>query len=456
MQQPWRTGRSNPRLSRSIGILTAGLLLCAGAAARSQATVPHTTIVHAGRLLDRPGQASRGPSSIVIVDGRISEITAGFLDRPGATVIDLRDRFVLPGLIDSHVHISFEFTPALRTAFAERDPADFALAGAAYAGKTLQAGFTTVRDLGSPSGVALALRDAIEVGRIAGPTILAAGQMISATAGHADLRGFNALAAQAASSGYLGVACDGPSECMKRVREQAKAGADVIKLAVTGGVLSESKAGLSLQMDGAELAAAVSAARQQGLPVAIHAHSKAGIEAAIAAGVDSIEHGSFLDDQSAALVQRSGAFLVPTLTAVTGAAEQARAGRLSAPMAAKALSADQAARKGVAIAVRNGIPIAFGTDSGITPHGQNAREFALLVAAGLSPAEAVASATTNAASLLGRSDRIGSVEVGKDADLIAVANDPTVDVEALGKIEFVMRRGIVHRIGGRPMAFIAR
>lgn len=451
-----RFGRVSRRIILLLPILLIVRLDNQSLAAQAGASGPEVTIIQAGHMLDRPGSALKGPSSIVIAEGKIIEVAEGYIERPNAKIVDLRDRFVMPGLIDTHVHITFEFSPSLRSAFAERNPADFVLAGTVYANRTLQAGFTTVRDLGSPSGVALSLRDAIEAGRVAGPTVLAAGQMISATAGHADLRGFNNLTAAGARENYVGVTCDGPAECMKRVREQARAGADVIKLAVTGGVLSDSKAGLSLQMVDDEAGAAVTAAHQQGLRVAAHAHSKSGIEAALSAGVDSIEHGSFLDNASAALFKRSGAYLVPTLTAVTGAAEQARMGKLSPEMAEKALSAHQAATTGVRIAVSKDIPIAFGTDSGITPHGQNAREFELLVSAGLSPSEAIASATTIAAALLGRSDRIGTIEVGKDADLIAVDGNPTVNIGLLSNVIFVMRRGAIHRLEGRPVAFSAR
>lgn len=422
------------------------------AAAQVAAGPTNVTVIHAGRLLDRPGLPSRGPSSIVVSGGKVQAVLDGFVVQPNAKVIDLRNSFVLPGLIDAHVHIAIEFSPSLRSSIAERSPASFALDGAAYASRTLQAGFTTVRDLGSPSSVALALRDAVEANRISGPTILAAGRMISATAGHADLRGFNESTAEGAREGYLGIACDGADDCRKRVREQIRASVDVIKLAVTGGVLTESQGGLAQQMSDVEIAAAVSAAKQYGLRVAAHAHSKEGINAALTAGVDSIEHGSFLDEASVPLFIKSRAYLVPTLTAVTTAAEQARAGRLPPLIAKKALDAQAAAVRGVHIAVRAGIPIAFGTDSGISRHGENAREFALLVAAGLSPDQAISSATTTAAVLLGRADRIGSIEPGKDADVIAVKGNPTEDVMSLRRVDFVMRRGIVHRLEGKPVA----
>jgi imidazolonepropionase-like amidohydrolase len=250
---------------------------------------------------------------------------------------------------------------------------------------------------------------------------------------------------------HFGLACDGASECRRAVRTQIAAGADVIKVATTGGVISNVAGGLGQQMEPDEISAIVSAAHRFGRRVAAHAHADEGIQAALRAGVDSVEHGTFVRADSIALFRSTNAYLVPTLLAPATAEEMARSGALSPASAAKAVEASAAAFENVRRAIAAGVRIAFGTDT--LRHGNNAREFALLVRVGMSPAAAIQSATVNAADLLGLSDRIGTLTAGKDADIIAVALSPLDDVTRLEKVDFVMRRGVVHRIGGARMAF---
>ena len=425
------------------------------ASAQEPAASPRVTYIHAGALLDRPGRTARGRSTIVIREDKIAEVREGFAaPEPGARLVDLSRQFVLPGLIDSHVHITMEVGPAFQQQLSQDDTADWAVSGVTFAERTLQAGFTTVRDLASPGRTAAAIRDGINAGRIAGPTILAAGQLISVTAGHGDVVGFSEGAAEGMRAGHYGLACDGVEDCRRAVRLQIAAGADLIKIATTGGVLSNVAGGLGQQMEPDEIAAIVSAAHRFGRRVAAHAHANAGIQAALRAGVDSVEHGTFVDASSIALFRSSNTYLVPTLLAPATGAEMARSGRLPPASAAKALEASAAAFENIRRAIGSGVRIAFGTDT--FRHGNNGREFALLVQVGLSPAQAIQTATVNAADLLGRSASIGTIEPGKDADIIAVAASPLEDVTQLERVQFVMRQGIVHRIDGQRQPFNSR
>lgn len=421
------------------------------------APVPRLTYIHAGALLDRPGQPPRGPSTIIVRDDKIEEVRDGYAPaEAGAHLIDLSRQFVLPGLIDSHVHITFEASPGFQLALAQEDPVDHAINGVSYAERTLQAGFTTIRDLASPARAAAALRDGINAGRIPGPTILTAGQLISVTSGHGDVVGFSEAASAGMRPMHYGIACDGAEDCRRAVRAQIRAGADVIKLATTGGVMSNVAGGLGQQMENDEIEAIVSAAHRFGRKVTAHAHADAGIAAALRAGVDSVEHGTFVDSDSIALFKSTGAYLVPTLLAPATVADEARAGRLPAASATKALEAGEAALQNIRRAIAAGVRIAFGTDSGVSRHGENAREFRLLTDAGMSPAQGIQAATVNAADALGRSASIGSIEPGKDADIIAVSGNPLQDVTQLERVQFVMRRGVTHRLNGERQAFDPR
>lgn len=406
-----------------------------------------TVFVHAGRLLADPstGVVQRD-KTLVITGNRIVEIRDGFVGE--GEVIDLRDAFVLPGLIDSHVHLTSEQNPNQRLQAVTLDSADRAIVGAGNARKTLMAGFTTVADLGAPNDAIFALRDGVARGDVIGPRILASGSSVSVHGGHGDANGYREDVMHLLSSESV---CSGPDDCMRAVRTQVRAGADVIKITSTGGVLSNTAAGLGQQFTDAELAAIVEVAHRMGRKVTAHAHGADGINAFLRAGGDSIEHGTYLDDESIRLFRQKGAWLVPTLMAGDYVARVASGpGNFFTPaQTAKALEVGPRMLDMASRAHDGGVKIAFGTDSGVSPHGENAREFALLVRAGLTPLEAVQTATVNAAEHLGISDQAGRLLPGMPADLIAVGGDPLQDVTELERVRFVMKGGVVHRDDGR-------
>lgn len=431
----------------------AALLFCqsviAGATA-AEAPAERWRIVQAGALLDRPGQAPRGAASLLIRGSRIAAVREGHVGREAfqgvpesVELIDLRDHFVLPGLIDSHVHLTSDRGGLARQLESvKQSQADFAYEAALNARKTLAAGFTTVRNLGDGDGVIRALRDAIAAGKVPGPRILTANSSISATTGHTDPRlGFRPELHEALyRNGNL---CDGVESCRRAVRQQIAAGADVIKMAITGGVNSPIGAGLERQMFADEARAIIETAHLYGKKVAVHAHGAEGIRMALELGADSIEHGTLLDEAGIALFRRSGAFYVPTLSTVNGYIErlQADPNAYTGEVLAKIRWRIGITGKSLEQAVPRGVRIAFGTDAGVSLHGRNADEFELMVKHGMTPAQALAAATVNAAELLGLADRIGSLEPGKEADLIAVPGDPLADVAVLKRVTFVMKGG---------------
>jgi imidazolonepropionase-like amidohydrolase len=436
-------------------VIAALVLTCASAgSAQPPAHTPTAsatiTYIHAGSLLDRPGQPPRGNSTIIVRDGRIVAIRDGFVAaETGATIVDLRDRFVMPGLIDLHVHLwGIGGDPIReRVTALNRDSADDIMYAVGNAKATLRAGFTTVRDLGADARGIRALRDAIERGDVEGPTIVNADQMISVTGGHGD--GTNGLAAEFAETVHAHQIniCDGADDCRRAVREQVSLGAEVIKFGATGGVLSNVSGGLGRAMLPEEMRAIVETAHALGRKVAAHSHAADGTKAALEAGVDTIEHGTFLDDEAIRLFKAKGAWLVPTEMARI-VVEQGRAGLLPAAVIPKAEAAVAAGLVSHKKAIAAGVKIAFGTDSGVSKHGDNAGEFAFLVENGLTPAQALRTATLSAAEALGRDASIGSIAPGKDADIIAVAGDPLRDVRRMEHVDFVMRQGVVHKAGG--------
>ena len=433
---------------------SAALALALVSTAAAAQPAPKVTYIHAGALLDRPGERPRGPSTIVVRDGKIAEVRSGLVaPAAGAELVDLSDRFVLPGLIDMHVHFYSTGEPLkARLDFANRDLEDSFATAAVNARKTLEAGFTTVRDLGGvPRGIR-ALRDAIDRGDMVGPTIVNAGEMISVTAGHGDANGLRRDIARSQRD-EDGALCDGPDDCRRAVREQVFTGARVIKFAASGGVGSNIAAGLGKQMTDEEMRAIVDTAHNLGLKVTAHAHGKSGIDAALKAGVDSIDHGSFIDDETVALFRKTGAYLVPTMLAFESVIEQSRRGERPAASAAKAEEVALSVKDSHRRAFAGGVKVAFGTDSGVGPHGINGREFKLMTDLGMSPAVAIRTATVDAATLLGRQASIGTIEPGKDADIIAVAGSPIEDVTRLEKVDFVMRQGVVHKLKGERTAF---
>ncbi|QMW22339.1 metal-dependent hydrolase family protein [Sandaracinobacteroides saxicola] len=405
------------------------------------------TVIHAGRLLDVPGTAAKGPSTITVEDGRIVSVVAGHAPVPaGATLIDLKDRFVLPGLIDCHVHLDSDAGGEAALIEGVTEGPGMAALRAQWNGmKTLRAGFTTVRNLGDGSGATLALRDAVARGWVMGPRIIDAGRSISVTAGHMDAT--LSLADELHPAIDQSNLCDGADACRHAVRLQVRRGVDVIKIATTGGVNSRIGAGIGQQMFPDEAKAIVEAAHLAGKKVAVHAHGADGMNLALAAGADSIEHGTMLDDASVKLFLQTGAYYVPTLSTINGYKERLAKDPNAYPPAVleKVKWRLSVTGKSLAKAVPAGVKIAFGTDAGVSKHGRNADEFELMVQFGMTPASAIAAATVNAADLLGLKDQVGALKPGMAADIIAVAGDPLSDVTALKTVAFVMKGGVVVR-----------
>lgn len=398
-----------------------------------------TTIIEAGHLLAIPGGGYLKNRSITIENGRIVSVERGFKDHPeGVEVIDLRDAYVLPGLIDSHVHLSNEFSPTSRMKALSDSEVDAALDGAAHARKTLLAGFTTVQDVGGPNEAIFSLRDAIRAGKIPGPRIRASGRAITPSGGHGDANGFS----PALTKIFTGPnACNGADDCRRAVRETIRSGADVIKITATGGVLSNTKAGLEQQFFDDEIAAIVETAAMMGRKVTAHAHGKGGIEAALRNGVQSIEHGTYLDEETIAVFRETGGTLVPTVLAgvtVTGWTDQPW---LPEPSREKAAIVGPQMLDMLRRAREGGVNVAFGTDTGVSKHGDNAEEFLLMVQAGYSPEEAIRTATVVAAEHVEMADVIGTVEAGKHADLVVLSEDPLENIEALKSILLVVKGG---------------
>jgi len=411
------------------------------------------TILHCGQLLDEPGKPPRTECSVVIEDGIITHVFDGyvFIDAaPGHepnTHIDLMDKFVLPGLIDCHTHLTFELPPMqmrLRRALTE-DQTHEAIDGTRFAEITLLAGFTTVRNVGSGGAAIYALRDRIAQGAIPGPRILAAGKTVSVTGGHGDpTNGINPALSPALTP--TGGIANGADAMRNAVRERVKRGSDLIKITSTGGVLSNTAAGVEQQMFDDEIEAVVQTAHMMGRKVACHAHGTNGINAALRAGVDSIEHGTYLDESSIELFLETGAYLVPTIHAGKFVAEKAEDPAWFNPaIQAKAKAVGPVIQGAFGRAYAAGVKIAFGTDVGVGAHGTNALEFVYMTEAGMPAAEAIKSATINAADLLGIAETVGQIKVGFVADIIAVDGDPIEDVAQLQHVTFVMKAGAVYK-----------
>ncbi len=418
-------------------------ILAAGAAVAAFAfTVAHAAPVYvqAGRLLADPATGKVETNKTVVIDnGRVVRIEDGFTGT--GNVVDLKDSFVLPGLIDSHVHLTSQQGPTSRLDEVTQSSAEQAMVGARYAKKTLKAGFTTVADLGGENQAIFALRKATANGDVPGPRIIAAGSAVSVHGGHGDVNGFNEDVMHVLRPESV---CSGVEDCRRAVREQVWKGADIIKITATGGVLSNTAAGLAQQFQEDELASIVESAHRMGRQVTAHAHGVDGINAFLKAGGDSIEHGTYLDDASIALFKKNGAYLVPTLMAGDFVARIASGPNnfFTPAQSAKALEAGPKMLDMARKAHNGGVKIAFGTDSGVSAHGDNAGEFALLVKAGLTPLEAIQTATVNAAAHFKMSNEIGSLTPGKAGDLIAVKGDPLKDVTVLQNVSFVMKGGV--------------
>ncbi len=430
-----------------LAALSVAIIALLGYAATAQQPAPAAadTVIQAGRLLADPASGRvLTEQSILVRGGRIVSVTAGYSAPAGATVVNLRSAFVLPGLIDSHVHLTDEQGPDSRINEFLKTSADAAIDGAGYARKTLEAGFTTVADLGGDAQAVLALRNGTARGIIPGPRIIASAGAISVHGGHGDANGMPRQLADILRGPGV---CSGADDCRRAVRERVRDGADIIKITATGGVLSQTAAGLGQQFSDDELKAIVEAAHAMGRKVTAHAHGVDGINSFLKAGGDSIEHGTFADAESAKLFKQNGAYLVPTLLAGDFVLRESDKPNsfLTPVQQAKAREAgprmlDMARRMRLA-----GVKVAFGTDTGVSAHGDNAQEFALMVKAGFTPLEAIRAATISAADHFGLTAEIGSIAAGKAADIIAVDGDPLADVRQLESVDFVMKGGKVYK-----------
>ncbi len=411
-----------------------------GRAQQPAPAAPAAVLLKAARLFDGKAEKWISPGEVLVENGKISRVGTGLTAPAGAKVIDLGDATLLPGFIDAHTHLSFESSDNFYRDYFEgamRFPAEQAHYAALYARRTLEAGFTTVRDVGSGDYIDLGLRNAIAAGITEGPRMLVAVHAIGATGGHAD--GSAEPAERIKPSGPIEGICNGADECRAAVRYQIKYGADVIKFMPSGGVLSLTDPVDAPELSQAEMNAIVEEAHNWGRKVAAHCHGDIAARMAIAAGVNSIEHGSFLTPETLAKMKEKGVFLVPTLLA--GEWTGGKADRFPPVIAAKAKAALAARSDMFRNALRLGVRIAFGTDSAVSPHGMNAREFSLMTGLGMSPAAALRAATSAAADLLGISQETGTLESGKAADIVAVPGDPLANISVTEHPLLVMQAG---------------
>jgi imidazolonepropionase-like amidohydrolase len=428
------------RLMMALG---AAALASAAPAYAQEGAQPALTVIHAGQLLAAPGeQDARREVSILVRGDRIEAVEDGFVTPEGAEIVDLSGAFVMPGFIDAHVHITNQQGPGRRISAFTEGVADRTIDGVMYAGRTLMAGFTTIQDVGGDIEALRALRDGIEAGDIAGPRMRIAGGAVTPTGGHGDANGWAVQVLRQNGSPY---ACNGAADCARATRQLVQEGADVIKITATGGVLSSTGAGVEQQFFQEELEAIVEAAHMMGRRVTAHAHGVTGINSFLRAGGDSIEHGTYLDRDSIRLFRENDAILVPTVMAGVWVADQADAGWMTPFQAAKARMVGPQMVDMVRRAHEGGVTIAFGTDSGVSAHGDNAQEFLLYVEAGMTPAEAIATATTIGARHVQLEDQIGRIAPGFAADIVAVNGDPLADISELLDVDFVMARGVVHK-----------
>ncbi len=413
-------------------------LIALGLGLLSAPAIAGDVVVNCGATVDVEKQVLTGPRSFIITDGRISAIDSASTVKQ---TIDLSDATCMPGLIDMHVHLTSQSSPRSYIEGFTLNTADYAFRSVQYAELTLNAGFTTVRNLGDDGTITKSLRGAIEQGLVQGPRIFTSGKSLATTGGHADpTNGHRAdlIGDPHAKDGVV----NGPTEARKAVRQRYKQGADLIKITATGGVLSTAKSGQNPQFMDDELEAIMAAAKDYGFKVAAHAHGAEGMKRAIKAGIDSIEHGTLMDDETRKLMKKYGTYLVPTILAGEFVAKKAEIdGYFPEIVRPKAAAIGPQLKANFAKAVEAGVKIAFGTDSGVSNHGDNAQEFKLMVDNGMSPIQAITAATVNAADLLDQSENLGSLSIGKYGDIVAVKGNPLENIELLERIDFVIKGG---------------
>lgn len=403
------------------------------------------TLIWCGTLIDGVANNEKSSMTIVVEKNKITAVQNGFTPAAaGDITIDLKTKTVMPGWIDSHVHVEQETKKGNLADKFIQNPADVAFESIAYVNTTLMAGFTSVRDLGG-SGVNVSLRNAINKGWVVGPRIFTAGKSIATTGGHADpTNGYrrDLMGDPGPKEGVI----NGPEDAYKAVRQRYKEGSDLIKITATGGVLSQAKDGANAQFTEEEVKAIVSAAKDYGFKVAAHAHGAEGIKRAIKGGVNSIEHGTFMDDEGMALMKQYGTWLVPTITAGKSVADSAKIpGYYTDIVTPKALATGPQIQSTFGKAYKAGVKIAFGTDAGVYRHGMNWLEFGYMIEAGMPAMEAIKAATSRAAELLGMESQLGSIEASKLADIVAVTGNPLKDPSAFGNVVFVMKNGTVYK-----------
>jgi imidazolonepropionase-like amidohydrolase len=410
----------------------------------NEAVVSNVTALQCARVID-VSKLTVLLERTIIVDGKtIKQIEAGYISPTGAKVIELKQHTCMPGLIDLHVHLSLQTTANSTVESIGFNPTDYTIRAVANAEKTLMAGFTSVRDLGAPPGVSTALRDGINLGLVKGPRIQAAGSVAS-TGGHGDpSNGLNTLLANA--HGLDRSIADGPDAARKVVRMRYRERFDLIKIATTGGVLSLAKSGDAPLLSDAELAAIVETAKDYNMPVTAHAHGAEGMKRAIRAGVQTIEHGTFLDEEGMKLMKERGTWLVPTISAGKFVAERAKEkGFFQEIVRVKAAAIGPKIQDTFGRAYKAGVKVAFGTDQGVAPHGDNAKEFQFMVEAGMPAIEAIRTATLNGATVMGLEKNLGTIEAGKFADIVAVVGDPVKDITAMMNMAMVMKDGVIYK-----------
>jgi imidazolonepropionase-like amidohydrolase len=435
---------------RMLLVLLASLTLLRTATAQQPSSTPERVVVlKVGRLLDvKTGQVIEN-TTVVVRGERIEAVGPDVTEPREAEVVDLSAYTVMPGFIDMHTHLTSDPSYGYSDRVLHQWPGYAAIVGVKNARKTLLAGFTTVRNVGADEWADVSLRDGIRDGLVPGPRMFVSGHAIGMTGGHCDTNGYRpeALTEPGVEQGIA----NGVDEAIKAVRYQVKYGADVIKICATGGVLSAGDAVGAPQLSFDEMRAIVETAAMADRKVAAHAHGTEGIKNAIRAGVASIEHGSMLDEEAVRLMKEHGTYLVPTLMAREAVLRGAKDGRLAPWSAKKALEIAPLARQSIQLAIRRGVNIAFGTDAGVFPHGENADEFRLLVEAGMTPRQAIQTATLQASRLLGKEAELGAIEPGTLADVVAIRGDPLKDIHLLKQVDFVMKGGIIYKRDGKEI-----